>query len=382
MTIFGGQKLATNLGAQQVGAHAQWVSTPGDPLAVDALPVDSPLTLRVMDADGTLLLDIGAILDETRRQQLFRYFKPHGQRNQADPPGEGNVLSEPPGAGAPAGMGSAAAPPSPAGRVSIDDDPDRAGLAASEMVLSIGTRLGIRLPMGNGRVAYASRLVAPHGPLLVMPPTLDQARLELKAGETVEVVAVCPRSVYLFVCTVEWVVGKPFQYVVLSPPVRVRKLRERRAIRAAARLAVMYDATDMSKADQVDAVAPPSATQPSATDTAPEIPDAVKDAHVTPRTLSGLGVAMDISTVGMSLATDCPLGVVGERVNVLFYVEAEGVTVAVEAECGIRTIKLRKAPEDERGQWIHGLAFGPLPPTERLVLKSYVLNLRLESDPN
>jgi len=247
--------------------------------------------------------------------------------------------------------------------------------------------------MGNGRTAYASRLIgmAPHGPLFVMPPALNQSRLTLTVGETVEVVAVCPRSIYLFTCTVEWLAGMPFQYVVLSAPARIRTLRERRAIRSTARLAVLYTSSPPSLVDSGKGHAP---QHDATTDTLPPVENdiaraaaaaanaPVDDATASDGVKPGLGVAIDISTAGMLLAADGPLGAVGDRLNILFYVEAEGVPVAVDVECDIRSITQRKPVRVPSGEWVHGLSFGPLPPTQRLVLKSYVLGRRIEHDRN
>ncbi len=411
--------MAGNIDEQQVAASARWVSQLGMPLQVEDLPLDTPLPARVLDADGTLLLDAGALLDATRRAQLFQYFRPYGQYAlakdgldavpQATVSTYGNEFVEPSDADAgdaspapttststdvaqpsdaaqPGGVASGSAlegapserkgaapngPVPPGGRTTAvsagpgatsqpDDDAAKAPVEISEMGLSIGNRLGIRLPMGAGRIAYASRLigVAPHGPLLVMPPTLNQSRLTLSVGETVEVVAVCPRSIYLFTCTVDWLASMPFQYIVLSAPARIRTLRERGAIRSTSRLAVLYTPSGARADEPID-------------DT--RAGDVVKP---------GLGVAIDISTAGMLLAADAPLGEVGDRMKILFYVEAEGVPIAVDVECDIRSITQRKPARVPSGEWVHGLSFGPLPPTQRLVLKTYVLDRRIDHDRN
>lgn len=404
LTIFHEEQALTAINDEQHGiAPARRDSQLGNPLQIEDLPVDTPLDIRVLDADGTLLLDIGAVVDTVRRAQLFRYFRPHRPRDatpQAEDGSESGQTS-PYGAEFAETPSTGGLPPDLRVGATDDDDALRVRRAINEMGLSIGNRLGIRLPLGNGGLAYASRLigVAPHGPLMVMPPVLDHARLKLTVGETVEVVAVCPRSIYLFACTVEWLATMPFHHVVLSPPARIRKLRERRAIRSPARLAVLYTPSKVSLLDPSHKSAPLPSPAPDADVTADATVTSNGDASVTAggdaaeaaanpvadaamREAPGLGVAINVSTFGMLLAADRPLGAVGEQLKINFYVEAEGVPVAVDVEGTIRSVKQTKSKDPSTGDWVHGLAFATLTPTQYLVLKSYVLSLRVEHDWN
>jgi len=156
----------------------------------------------------------------------------------------------------------------------------------------------------------------------------------------VEVVAVSSKAVFLFTCSVESVHTSPSPYAILSKPRAIRRLRERRAERIKTRFPVIFS-----------------------TSTRPDAPT------------SGLGMANDISDLGMALATGLDIGSVGDWIKVRFYLDMHSSTVCVVADSQIRNVKT-SAGDDGRVMHEYGLEFADLPSDSSSVLRNFVLSHR------
>ncbi len=285
------------------------------PLKPSDLPIGRPLAWRVVDTDGTLLLDAGAVLPTAAdRDFLFEQFEP--QRED---------ISD-----------NFAAP------VEKNDDSPKV-ITLAEMGLTIGSRLGVRGVVDGVHTTYASRMIGltPNELIFMTMPTSSVGRLSLDPRDTVEVVAVSARAVYLFTCSVESVCPAPYPYVILSKPRIIRRLRERRAERIKTRFPVIFSGT-------------PSEGAP----------------------VSGLGIANDISDLGMALSTSSEIGNVGDWLKVRFYLDMHSTTLCIEADSEIRNVKATDADTDGRLSFEYGLEFAELPLEQRHGLRNFVLSHR------
>lgn len=275
-------------------------------LAVRELPIGEPLGWPVIDSDNTLLLAAGTILrDEAQRDFLFSHFQPRrgdttGQRNES--------------------------PDTVPGRVKPED-----------MQLSIGAPLGMRRQIGMGRTMRASRVigVSPGHALFVTPPMAGRQPFGVMPGENVEIVAIATQAVFWFVCTVEAVCTYPFDYLVLSEPGNIRRLRERKAGRIRTRLAVRHG-TDLTGC-----------------------------------TLDRMGIGLDLSVFGMSLAASAPLGRIGERLCVAFHISTQTLDVEFQCVAIIRNVQPGETPES---LCKHGLEFERAGADQQNALKTFVFD--------
>ncbi|WP_321945635.1 flagellar brake protein [Paraburkholderia sp. J10-1] len=263
-----------------------------------------------------MLLPRGGVLNSEQRDFLFAHFQPY--RNTAE---EANLASAQDG---------------------LHDRADRADrgkgpLTLDDMNLAIGALLGIRSQAGTGREMLPCRLIGfrQGGAMFVTPPAAAKPAWEPFQGEQVEIVAIATQAVFWLVCTVEAVCAHPFRYLVLSEPGTIRRLRERRAVRVRTQLAVRYG-VDLTGAD-----------------------------------LDRLGIGCDISVLGMSLAAGCKIGEVGERICVVFPIEAGNVGATFQAVAVIRNLR---ADTPAEGLTLHGLEFDALAPESLVALKTFVFD--------
>jgi c-di-GMP-binding flagellar brake protein YcgR len=280
-------------------------------LSPEALPLGQPLAWPVVDQDGTLLLERGSVLvGEPERQFLFTHFQP--QRGDFETP-----LPAPAEAGDPA---SAA----PAG--------------ARDMHLALGALMGLRAQLG-GRSAPVQpcRLigVAPNEMLFVTPPIAAGRKIALLPGENVEVIAIASQAVYRFVSSVEAICQLPFDYVVLSKPAAIRRLRERKSIRVRTRVPVRYRLG--KTADGYD----------------------------------GIALAHGISTLGLSITAPWALGQVGERLHIAFGLRSGDLDTAITTDAIIRNVQHEAGPESPATL---GLELDQLTAAEQMAMKSYVFD--------
>jgi len=300
---------------EAVTASAPVLEDRTGPLTREDVPIGSPLAWRMVHIDGGLLLDAGAVVPTLAdRDFLFEQFEPQSEsvvENAAAPTGKSEDSSTP------------------------------TTISLADMGLMIGSRLGVR-SAGAVQATYASRLIGltPNDFIFITSPTAATGRLSLDPRDTVEVVAVSSKAVFLFTCSVESVHTSPSPYAILSKPRAIRRLRERRAERIKTRFPVIFS-----------------------TSTRPDAPT------------SGLGMANDISDLGMALATGLDIGSVGDWIKVRFYLDMHSSTVCVVADSQIRNVKT-SAGDDGRVMHEYGLEFADLPSDSSSVLRNFVLSHR------
>ncbi|HEY1995813.1 flagellar brake protein [Paraburkholderia sp.] len=279
-------------------------------LSLDSVPVGSPLDWPIVDADGTLLLGAGTVLvGVEERKFLFDHFKP--QRGDiADP----------------------ARPDGSPGSNRGELDP----LAVKDMHLTIGALIGVRQHVGSASPMHPCRIIgfAPNQALFVTPPLFEGQILPLGVGANVEIVAIASQAVFRFVCTVEAVCHLPFDYVVLSKPGVIRRLRERKSIRVRANLAVRYRIGE------------------------------------TGDSYEGVGLAKGISALGMSLTASWALGKVGDRLRLAFRLSSKDLDTQIETGAIIRNVQVGSSGEPA----VHGLELDQLDVTQQMAMKVYVFD--------
>ncbi|MDT8841741.1 flagellar brake protein [Paraburkholderia fungorum] len=281
-------------------------------LTLEAIPIGSPLDWPIADSDGTLLFAAGTILATTdERKFLFDNFNPH----------RGDLLD------------TTAQPEPPTDHPANTTD----NLTLKDMHLTIGALIGVRSQLGSGAPMHPCRIIgfAPNHALFVTPPLQDGRILPLRLGENIEIVAIASHAVFRFVCTVESVCRAPFDYVVLSKPGVIRRLRERKSIRVHAHLAVRFGIGE------------------------------------TGDSYEGLGLAKSISALGMSLTTPWTLGQVGERLRVAFSLQSAVLPTEIETTAVIRNVQKGNTPGEPS---THGLEFDQLDVAQQMAMKVFVFD--------
>jgi c-di-GMP-binding flagellar brake protein YcgR len=275
------------------------------------VPIGTPLEWPIFDAGGVLLFERGATLSQAEdRTFLFQHFQP--RRGGSD---------------------TQAASPSSNEDTAIQPEP----LTIKDLDLTIGMSLGIRPQIGAGRDMHASKLIglAQNNALFVMSPLRAGQLRSVQQGEQIEVVAVSDRAVCLFVCTVDTVCTAPFNYLILSEPGAIRRLRSRKSARTRVKLAVRYAVAAKESSNE------------------------------------GLGIGSNISPLGMSLATSLELGQVGARLRVGFRIKTDEFNLDIEAIATVRNVQKGEPPD---GLTVHGLEFDRLESAQQIALKCFILD--------
>lgn len=285
-------------------------------LTLDTVPVGTPLDWPIVDRDGTLLFEAGAILvGVEERKFLFDNFSPHRGDRSDD-----------------AATSGEAAPSAPE-----TSDP----LSVKDMHLTIGALLGLRQQIGSAAPMHPCRVIgfAPNEAIFATPPLFEGKILPLNVGENVEIVAIASQAVFRFVCTVVAVCQLPFDYVVLSKPGVIRRLRERKSIRVRAHLAVRYGIGEAGESYE------------------------------------GLGLAKGISALGMSLTASWPLGKIGDRLRVAFALKSKDLNTLIETTAVIRNLQKGAAGVGVAGEpAVHGLEFDRLDTAQQMAMKVFVFD--------
>jgi c-di-GMP-binding flagellar brake protein YcgR len=289
---------------------------PAGPALVRLGPSDIPLALPlewpIQAADGALLFEAGTVVpDEAARMFLFQQFELY--------------------------RGADDSPAAPAQDDASKDEP----LTLEHIGLAIGGRVGLRGTGTTGSAMYASRVIGFSNPrrngerslFITQPAMAGFGPLNLSRGEQVELVALTGRGVFRFTCTVDATNREPFNYVVLSAPGAIRRLRARKFARMATRLAARF-APDGAGTDDRQ-----------------------------------LARVSDISPYGMSLSVMAAKSQVGDRLQVSFHFNTDGMDVLVETIAIVRHIG---DPEPETGVVAYGLEFETLEPSQRIALKSFM----------
>jgi len=278
----------------------------------DAVPVGSPLAWPIVDADGTLLFTTGTVLATAdERTFLFTHFQPQ----------RGDLLG--PNTQRPA---EPAPQPNLAGEQTVRD-----------MHLEIGALIGMRSLVGSRAPMHPCRIIgfAPNHALFVTPPLQNGRLLPLAPGENVEIVAIASQAVFRFVCTVEAVCRLPFDYLILSKPGAIRRLRERKSIRVHAHLAVRFGIGE------------------------------------TGENYEGLGLAKGISALGMSVSASWTLGSVGERLRIAFRLKSAELDTEIQTTAIIRNVQKGGAPGEPS---THGLELDQLDTAQQMAMKVFVFD--------
>ncbi|CAD6549409.1 hypothetical protein LMG28727_04952 [Paraburkholderia kirstenboschensis] len=295
---------------QQVPNPASAVPSPV--LSADAVPVGTPLEWPIVDADGSLLFASGTVLATAdERAFLFQHFQPR----RGDLPD------------------AAAQPPVEADLHAEADNP----LTPADMRVEIGALIGVRLQVGSGAPMHPCRIIgfAPNHSLFITPPLQQGRMLALSLGENIEIVAIASQAVFRFVCTVDAVCRSPFDYVVLSRPGPIRRLRERKSIRVQTHFAVRFGIGE------------------------------------TGDTYDGLGVAKSLSAIGMSLMAPWALGVVGDRLRVAFRLRSAEMDTEIQTAAVIRNLQKSTGADASS---VHGLEFDQLEPAQQMAMKVFVFD--------
>jgi len=289
------------------------VETPApqiSPLTPEALPLGEPLAWPVVDRDSTLLLERGAVLvGEPERSFLFAHFAPHR--------GDGEMPTE-----------------------ASQDTAGKTRAAAADlrdMALAPGALMGLRTHASGSSPMHPCRLIgfAPNDMLFVTPPYVDGRMIELMAGENVDVVVIASQTVYRFVCSAVASVQSPLEYLVLSKPAGIRRLRERQSIRVRTRLPVRYRLGN------------------------------------TEGPCDGVALAHGISVRGLSLTAPWVPGQVGERLHVAFTLHCDGLDTAIETSAIIRNVQAETGP----GTYATlGLELDELTAADQMAMKAYVFD--------
>ncbi|WP_277184473.1 flagellar brake protein [Caballeronia sp. BR00000012568055] len=274
--------------------------------------MNSPLDWPIQAADGALLFEVGTVVpDEGARSFLFQQFELY---RPADEP-----------------------PPAAAKDDGSKDEP----IGLDGIGLMIGGRVGLRGTGTTGSAMYASRVIGFSNPrrngersLFITQPTMAGfGPLNLSRGEQVELVALTGKGVFRFTCTVDATSREPFNYVVLSAPGTIRRLRARKFARMPTRLAARFAPEGAAESDWQ------------------------------------LARVSDISPYGMSLTVMTVTARVGDRLQVSFHFNTDGMDVLVDAVAVVRHVG---EPEAATGFVAYGLEFEALEPSQRIALKSFM----------
>ncbi|WP_250453554.1 flagellar brake protein [Caballeronia sp. ATUFL_M2_KS44] len=275
------------------------------------IPLNAPLEWPILSPEGAVLFESGTVVpDEAARAFLCVQFQPHRPSQEAAGTASGDAAGE--------------------GPPTLED-----------MGLAIGGRVGLRGSGVSGSAMYASRVIGFSNPrrngerslFITQPLMTGFAPLELTRGEQVDLIALTGRGVFRFACTVDATSREPFNYVVLSAPGAIRRLRARKFARMPTRLGARF-------------------TVESATDAVPQ-----------------LGRVADISPYGMSLTVPAATAAAGDRLKLSFRFSTDGVDVQIDTIAIVRHVG---PTESGAPGAAYGLEFEALEPSQRIALKSFM----------
>jgi len=184
------------------------------------IPLAIPLPWPMLDGDGQLLVPKGDVIHSPEEiDLLFTLHRPH---RQAD------------GTSAPA-FATTQFPNTVFPDMAGDPDGERS-IAMEVLGLRPGGMLTVRLTAGAGQSKGAARVIgySPQRHLLItMPADSGRAVMPVK-DELLEIHAFSGEGIASFECTVMAVCRIPFEYVVLSPPRRIKNRTLRKSLRVRA----------------------------------------------------------------------------------------------------------------------------------------------------
>lgn len=278
-------------------------------LEPDEIPCGAPLPFDIVNSNGARLLKAGAVIpDLTARNFLLAHFRP------CRPAQQGTLES-----------GAAENDGETGSSTAASENPAPSPITFADTHIKIGATLRIRMPSQTGYGVLNSVVigVAPNRALFVTPPhAANQVEpVTLLFGERVDVLYMNPRAVFDFVCTVDAVCRRPFDFLILSPPAHIRRLRARQTTRMRTMLPIFYrkDADTSSNA-----------------------------------AFTGLGLLRDLSAGGLSMAASEEIAAEGEKIRVACQIDAFGIEINLDTIGIIRNVRQKT----ERNPWvIHGLEF-------------------------
>jgi c-di-GMP-binding flagellar brake protein YcgR len=186
------------------------------------IPLAIPLPWPMLDADGQLLVPKGDVIHSPEELELlFALHRPHRQADGAP-------------AAAPA-FANTAFPNTLFPDMGGDTDAERT-VAMELLGLRPGGMLTVRLTAGAGQTKGAARVMgySPQRHLLITMPADNGRTVMPVRDELVEVHAFSGEGIASFECTVMAVCRIPFEYIVLSPPRRIKNRALRKSLRVRA----------------------------------------------------------------------------------------------------------------------------------------------------
>ncbi|HTJ95312.1 MAG TPA: flagellar brake protein [Pararobbsia sp.] len=283
-------------------------------LPSEVLP-QTKLEWPIFDADGTLIAERGQMLPSREdRDFLFIHFEPHRTKASTDPAGAGEAAA-----------GAAAAPSS-----------DASNSAPSDFALQTGHVLRIKTPKGIKQTHALGRVIGQtlNQKTFVSPPIIDGKPLRLLPGEEIQIMAFSGKSIFEFRCTVETVCMTPFEYLILSRPFDVRRVKLRRSVRVSARIACWLSSGERFQG-----------------------------------TYDMLGVIRDVSVMGASLNARGRIAEPEDRLHLRFSVHTEDYDIEIRTPAIIRSVSVSS---DDLSVFVYGLEFEALAPVEHLALQCFV----------
>jgi hypothetical protein len=268
------------------------------PVVAADLAADVPLPWPLFDAGGAPLMPAGATLDADAIAFLFARFAPVRQvERDGEPAGD---VSDAQRADAEA---SAAAPQSA-----------EAASSAPRLALSADAMIGLRRRGSTMRQLSRFRLLGTHpsGPLFLRP--MQPRAVDFAPNDQIDAMAIGQSAVYWFTSVVEAVAFEPAPYLILSTPANLKRVRERRDARVPVRLAARYTAGDAQ----------------------------------------GVGLVLDVSPSGFSIAADRALAALGESLAIVLPVATEAGHVEELALTGL--VRGVGEQADASPAWLHHVA--------------------------
>ncbi|CAM2141952.1 Flagellar brake protein [Pararobbsia alpina] len=283
-------------------------------LPSEVLP-QTKLDWPIFDSDGTLIAERGQMLPSREdRDFLFIHFEPH--RTKID--GDQTIAIDGP-AGTTAAM-----------------SPETANGTPSDFSLQTGHVLRIKTPKGIKQSHALSRVIGQtlNQKTFISPPLVDGKPLRLLPGEEIQIMAFSGKHIFEFRCSVETVCMTPFEYLILSKPFDVRRVKLRRSVRVSARIACWLSSGERFQG-----------------------------------TYDMLGVVRDISVMGASLNARGRIAEAGGRLHLRFSVRTQDYDIEIRTPAIIRSIN---ASADDPTLFVYGLEFEALAPVEHLALQCFV----------
>lgn len=203
-----------------------------------------------------------------------------------------------------------------------------------ELGLEIGALLRLQPPKSSGLGALGCRVigVAPNHSIFITPPTANGRAVDIVLGERMSAVYVSRRSVFAFTCTVQSAFRQPFEYVLLSPPGPISRMRARSALRAHVRFFALAG-------------------------------------HAPEHALTDAGIIRNVSASGLNLSAREGLARINDSIRIVFCMHTIGRNHQLDVRGRVRHVHRDPTP----GHVSYGVHLDDLSAHDRLLLSYYVL---------